>query len=137
MLVVGYGAAFSLRARLHHDLARTRQVVWCAVAGLAILVVLSGSPAPPSRPRPARGTFSDVMRDLGGRLAYLFVALGFIGSVLTNIWSGGLSLNDVAPRLSRRAGQAIVAAVGAVIAAAGFSDLMLPWLTVMALAARG
>ena len=139
VLVVGYGAAFSLRAPdFTHDLARTRQVVWCAVAGLAIPFVLFGLAGAALQAATGTWDLSDVMRDLGSpELAYLFVALGFVGSVLTNIWSGGLSLNDVAPRLSRGAGQAIVAVVGAVIAAAGFSDLMLPWLTVMALAAPG
>ncbi len=81
---------------------------------------------------------ADVMRDLGSpELAYLFVAVGFTGSVLTNIWSGGLSLTDAVPRVSRRGAQVWVAGIGAVIAAAGFAELMLPWLAIMALAAPG
>jgi hypothetical protein len=79
-----------------------------------------------------------VMRGLGSpEVAYLFVALGFTGSVLTNIWSGALSLADAAPGVGHRAALAAVALVGAVIAAAGFAGAMLPWLTVMALAAPG
>lgn len=139
VLVVGYGSAFSLRAPdFTHDLARTRQVVWCALAGLAIPVVVFGLAGAALQAVTGTWDLADVMRDLGSpELAYLFVALGFVGSVLTNIWSGGLSLTDAVPRLSRRAGQVIVAGIGAVIAAAGFADLMLPWLTVMALAAPG
>ena len=139
VLVVGYGAAFSLRAPdFTHDLARTRQVVWCALAGLAIPVVVFGLAGAALQAATGTWDLADVMRDLGSpELAYLFVALGFVGSVLTNVWSGGLSLTDAVPRLSRRAGQTIVAGAGAVIAAAGFTDLMLPWLAVMALAAPG
>lgn len=139
VLLVGYGSAFSLRAPdFTHDLERTRQVIWCALAGMAIPVVIFGLAGAALQAATGTWDLSDVMRDLGSpELAYLFVSLGFVGSVLTNIWSGGLSLTDVAPRVSRRAGQGIVAAVGAVIAAAGFSELMLPWLTVLALAAPG
>ncbi len=42
-LVIGYGAAFSLRTPdFTHDLARTRQVVWCALVGLAIPTLAFG-----------------------------------------------------------------------------------------------
>ena len=47
VLVVGYGAAFSLRTPdFTHDLRRPRQVVWCALAGLMIptfLFALAGA----------------------------------------------------------------------------------------------
>jgi cytosine permease len=139
VLVVGYGAAFSLRTPdFTHDLARPRQVVWCALAGLAIPTLaftLAGAAL-----QAVTGTWdlADVLRDLGSpEIAYLFAALGFTGSVLTNIWSGALSLADVAPGVGHRAALAAVAAVGTAVAAAGFSDLMLGWLTVMALAAPG
>jgi len=138
-LVVGYGAAFSLRTPdFTHDLARPRQVVWCALAGLTIPVLafaLAGAAL-----QAATGTWdlADVMRRLGSpEIAYLFVAVGFAGSVLTNIWSGALSLADAVPAVPHRAALVAVAVAGSVVAALGFSDLMLPWLTVMALAAPG
>ena len=138
-LMVGYGAAFSLRTPdFTHDLARPRQVVWCALTGLAAPVVaftLAGAAL-----QAATGTWdlADVLRRLGSPgVAYLFVALGFTGSVLTNIWSGALSLTDALPRIPHRSALVLVAAVGAIVAAGGFAELMLPWLTVMALAAPG
>jgi cytosine permease len=138
-LVIGYGAAFSLRTPdFTHDLARTRQVVWCALVGLAaptLAFAFAGAAL-----YAATGTWdlADVLHDLGSpTVAYLFVAAGFTGSVLTNIWSGALSLTDVAPRVPHRAALVAVAAAGTCLAAAGFDDLMLSWLTVMALAAPG
>ncbi|MBJ7454465.1 MAG: cytosine permease [Thermoleophilia bacterium] len=139
VLVVGYGAAFSLRTPdFTHDLARTRQVVWCALTGLIVPLIafaLAGAAL-----QAATGTWdlADVMRRLGSpEAAYLFVALGFTGSVLTNIWSGGLSLTDVLPRIPLSLSMPAVTVVGTIVAAGGFSGLMLPWLTVMALAAPG
>lgn len=138
-LVVGYGAAFSLRTPdFTHDLRRSRDVLWCALAGLVVPVLaftLAGAAL-----QAATGTWdlADVLRRLGSpAIAYLFLAVGFTGSVLTNIWSGALSLTDAAPAVRHRAALTSVAVVGAVVAAAGFADLMLPWLTVMALAAPG
>jgi len=138
-LMVGYGAAFSLRTPdFTHDLARPRQVVWCALAGLVgpvIIFTLAGAAL-----QAATGAFdlADVLRDLGSpEIAYLFVAVGFTGSVLTNIWSGALSITDVAPGVPHRAALIALTAVGSLVAAAGLADHMLPWLTVMALAAPG
>jgi cytosine permease len=138
-LVVGYGAAFSLRTPdFTHDLRRTRDVVWCALAGLLVPVTafaLAGAAL-----QAVTGTFdlADVLRGLGSpEVAYLFVALGFTGSVLTNIWSGALSLADALPGVPPRLAQPLVTAVGAVAAALGLADHMLPWLTIVALAAPG
>jgi cytosine permease len=138
-LIVGYGAAFSLRTPdFTHDLARARDVLWCALTGLVVPVLafaLAGAAL-----QAATGTWdlADVLRRLGSpEIAYLFLAVGFTGSVLTNIWSGGLSLSDAVPAVRHGPALVAVAAVGSVVAAAGFADLMLPWLTVMALAAPG
>jgi cytosine permease len=138
-LVVGYGAAFALRTPdFTHDLARPRQVVWCALAGLTaplIGFVIAGAAL-----QAATGTWdlADVLRELGStHVAYLFLALGFTGSVLTNIWSGALSITHAAPRVGHRPALVAVAIVGGTLAVAGFSDLMLPYLTLMALAAPG
>jgi purine-cytosine permease-like protein len=138
-LVVGYGAAFSLRTPdFTHDLERPRQVVWCALTGLAIPVLAFGLAGAALHAATGTWDLADVMRDLGSpEVAYLFVALGFTGSVLTNIWSGALSLQDAAPRMPHRAALLAVAAAGAVLAGGGFDDLMLSWLTAMALAAPG
>jgi cytosine permease len=138
-LMVGYGAAFSLRTPdFTHDLARPRQVVWCALTGLAAPVLAFTLAGAALQAATGSWDLADVLRRLGSpEAAYLFVALGFTGSVLTNIWSGALSLTDALPRVSHRAALIAVACVGAVVAAGGFADLMLPWLTVMALAAPG
>lgn len=139
LLVVGFGAAFALRTPdFTHDLARTRHVAWCALAGLALPLTafaLAGAAL-----HAATGTWdlADVLTRLGSpEVAYLFLTVGFAGSVLTNIWSGGLSLSDVLPRLSTPPAMAAVCAVGILAATGGFAGLMLPWLTVMALAAPG
>jgi cytosine permease len=138
-LVIGYGAAFSLRTPdFTHDLARTRQVVWCALVGLAIPTLAFGFAGAALYAATGSWDLSDVLHDLGSpTIAYLFVAVGFTGSVLTNIWSGALSLADVAPRVPHRVALLAVAAAGTCLAAAGFDDLMLSWLTIMALAAPG
>ncbi len=99
VLVVGYGSAFSLRAPdFTHDLGRMRQVLWCALVGLAVPVLIFGLAGAALQAATGNWDLADVMRDLGSpELAYLFVAVGFTGSVLTNIWSGGLSLTDARP----------------------------------------
>ena len=87
---------------------------------------LRRSPGRRSTPRPAPGTSPTSCATSGSpTIAYLFVAVGFTGSVLTNIWSGALSLADVAPRVAHRAALVAVAAAGTVLAASGFDDLML------------
>ena len=138
-LVIGYGAAFSLRTPdFTHDLARPRHVVWCALTGLAAPVLAFALAGAVLQAATGEWDLADVLRGLGSsNVAYLFVAVGFTGSILTNLWSGALSLQDAAPRVTHRGALLTVAAVGAVLAAAGFDDLMLSWLTVMALAAPG
>ena len=139
VLVVGYGAAFSLRTPdFTHDLARTRQVVWCALSGLVVPLIVFAVAGAALQAATGTWDLADVMRRLGSpEVAYLFVAVGFTGSVLTNIWSGGLSLSDAVPAVPVAVAMPAVTAVGTVVAAGGFSDLMLPWLTVMALATPG
>lgn len=138
-LVVGYGAAFSLRTPdFTHDLARPRQVVWCALTGLMVPVTAFALAGAALQAATGSWDLADVLRDLGSaEIAYLFVAVGFTGSVLTNIWSGALSLTDAAPGVPHRAALLAVAVAGSAVAAGGFAELMLPWLTVMALAAPG
>ena len=113
-------------------------MVWCALAGLCLpLIAFAGAGA---LLYAATGDWdlAEALRALGAsQLAYLFVAVGFIGSVLTNIWSGGLALRDVLPRVPAAWAMAAVTAAGAAAAAAGLADRALDWLTLMALAAPG
>ncbi len=138
-IVVGYGAAFALRTPdFTHDLGRQRQVVWCALAGLC--APLAGFAVAGAALQAATGTWdlADVLLELGSPgFAYAFLALGFTGSVLTNLWSGALSLSHAAPRVAHRPALVLVALAGGALAVAGFSRLMLPYLTLMALAAPG
>lgn len=138
-LVIGYGAAFSLRTPdFTADLARPRQVLWCALAGLVVPVIAFALAGATLQGATGDWDLADVMRELGSpTVAYLFVSIGFTGSVLTNIWSGALSLADAIPGVGARTGLVATAAAGSALAATGFADLMLGWLTVMALAAPG
>jgi cytosine permease len=113
-------------------------VIWCALTGLAAPVLALGLAGAALQAATGTWDLADVMRRLGSpELSYLFVTVGFAGSVLTNIWSGALSLADAAPRVGHRVALAGVAAAGTALAAARFADWMMPWLTVMALAAPG
>ncbi len=136
-VMVGYGAAFALRTPdFTHDLARPRQVAWCAAVGLAaplLAFALAGAILELST-----GTWNlvSVLERLGSpTVAYAFVALGFTGSVLTNLHSGALSFEDAIPALTHRRALLVVAATGTALAALDFADSMIGFLTAMALAA--
>ncbi len=136
-LMVGYGAAFALRTPdFTRDLARTRHVVWCALAGLTVPVVAFALVGALLQRSTGTWDLADVLTDLGStRVAYLFVAVGFAGSIMTNIWSGALSLGDALPRIPHRRAMVMVTAAGTLLAALRFSQWMIPYLTVMALTA--
>lgn len=136
-LVIGYGAAFSLRTPdFTRDLARPRQVVWCALVGMAIPVAAFGLVGVMLQLSTGTWELSEVLVELGSpTVAYLFVAVGFTGSVMTNIYSGALSLSDAAPRVAHRPGLVAVAVVGTALAALHFSQWMVPYLSIMALSA--
>lgn len=136
-LAIGYGAAFSLRTPdFTRDLARPRQVVWCALTGMAIPVAAFGLVGVMLQLSTGTWDLSEVLVELGSpTVAYLFVAVGFTGSVMTNLYSGALSLSDAAPRIAHHAGLVAVGVAGTGLAALHFSQWMLPYLTVMALAA--
>ena len=136
-LVVGYGAAFALRTPdFTNDLERPRHVVWCALAGLAAPLVVFGLVGAVLQQSTGTWNLADVLRDLGSpTIAYLFVVIGFTGSVMSNLYSGALSLSDAVPRIGYRLGLFLVGAIGTVLAALHFSRWMLPYLTTMALAA--
>ena len=136
-LMVGYGAAFALRTPdFTADLHRPRHVVWCALTGLAI--PLAGFAAVGAILELNTGTWNlvEVLERLDSpTVAYAFVAVGFTGSVLTNLHSGAISLEDAVPGVSHRAGLVAVAVVGTAVAAFHFAEWMIPYLTAMALSA--
>jgi cytosine permease len=136
-LMVGYGAAFSLRTPdFTHDLARPRFVVWCALVGMVLPVIAFGLVGATLQISTGSWDLSEVLRELDSpTIAFLFLAVGFSGSVMTNIYSGALSLSDAIPRISHRPGLVGVAIVGTGLAALHFSRWMIPYLTVMALSA--
>ena len=136
-IMVGYGAAFALRTPdFTHDLARPRHVVWCAALGLALPLIAFATAG--AILELATGTWNlvDVLQQLGSpTVAYAFVALGCTGSVLTNLHSGAISLEDAVPGWSHRTGLVAIATVGTAIATLHFADWMIPYLTALALAA--
>jgi cytosine/uracil/thiamine/allantoin permease len=136
-LVVGYGAAFALRSPdFTRDLARARQVLWCALVGMALPVAAFATTGAALYLTTGTWNLADVLRGLGSpTVAYLFVAVGFTGSVMTNIYSGALSLTDALPGAGHRRALVAVTLAGTALATLGFSRWMVGYLTVMALAA--
>jgi purine-cytosine permease-like protein len=136
-VMVGYGAAFALRTPdFTHDLARPRQVVWCATLGLAAPLLAFATAGAILELSTGTWNLVDVLERLGSpNVAYAFVALGFAGSVLTNLHSGALSFEDAIPHLTHRGALVIVAVIGTGLAALNFADSMIGFLTAMALAA--
>lgn len=136
-IVVGYGAAFSLRTPdFTHDLAGRRDVIACATLGLALpltIFLVVGAIL-----EVATGTWNlvEVLERVGSpSIGYGFVALGFTGSVLSNLHSGAVAIEEVAPGTTHRAGLMVTAVAGTALALVDYSDRMVPFLTVMALAA--
>ena len=136
-VMVGYGAAFALRTPdFTHDLARPRQVVWCALLGLSAPLVAFAAAGAILEISTGTWNLVAVLEQLGSpTVAYAFVALGFTGSVLTNLHSGALSFEDAVPRLTHHGALVIVAVAGTGLAALDFADSMIGFLTAMALAA--
>ena len=136
-LMIGYGAAFSLRTPdFTRDLKHTRHVVYCAVVGMVIPVAAFAIVGALLELSTGTWNMSDILRELGSpTVAYLFVAVGFCGSVMTNLYSGALSLEDAAPGVRHRPGLVAVCAVGTALAALHFSQWMIGYLTIMALSA--
>jgi cytosine permease len=136
-IIVGFGAAFALRTPdFTHDLARPRHVVWCAAFGLAAPLIAFATAGAILELTTGTWNLVEVLERLGSStVAYGFVALGFTGSVLTNLHSGAISLEDAIPGCSHRTGLTAIAVVGTAIATLQFADWMIPYLTAMALAA--
>ena len=136
-IMVGYGSAFALRTPdFTHDLARPRQVVWCAAVGLAAPLMAFAMAGAILELSTGTWNLVQVLERLGSpTVAYAFVALGFTGSVLTNLHSGALSFEDAIPNLTHRRALLIVGITGTALSALDFADSMIGFLTAMALAA--
>ena len=136
-LVVGFGAAFALRTPdFTYELQRRRQVLWCGLVGLLAPIVAFGIAGAALLSATGTWNLADVLTTLGSPTpAYLFLAIGFAGSVMTNLHSGALSLCDAVPSIPHHVGSLIVAVGGTAAAASGFADHMVGYLVVMAIAA--
>lgn len=136
-IMVGYGAAFALRTPdFTYDLAKPRHVVWCASIGLALPLIAFAAAGAILELATGSWNLVDVLERLGSpTVAYAFVALGFTGSVLTNLHSGAISLEDAVPGCSHRKGLVAIAVAGTAIATLHFADWMIPYLTALALGA--
>lgn len=135
-LVVGYGAAFALRTPdFTCDLERPRQVVWCALAGMAAPLACFALAGAVLQAATGSWDVADILRSLSSpRAAYLFVAVGVFGSVMTNVYSGALALSTVT-RVSHGRAMVAVSLAGAALAASGFREQMLGYLVGMAILA--
>lgn len=136
-IIVGYGAAFALRTPdFTYDLAESRDVGMCAVFGLALPLlafVIVGAVL-----QSATGTWNlvQVLERVGSpAIGYGFMALGFTGSVLSNLHSGAVAFEEITPRRSHRDGLVVTGVLGTGLALIDYSDRMIPFLTAMALAA--
>lgn len=137
-IMVGYGAAFALRTPdFTHDLRRPRDVVWCAAVGLFLPLVLFALAGAILRLSTGSWDLVEVLGRIGSpTVAYAFVTLGFTGSVLTNLHSGAIAVEDLAGRaLSHRRALLVIAVTGTALALVDLASRMVPFLTVMAVAA--
>lgn len=137
-IMVGYGAAFALRTPdFTHDLRRRRDVIWCAGFGLFLPLVLFATAGAVLRISTGSWDLVEVLGRVGSpSVAYAFVTLGFTGSVLTNLHSGAIAIEDLAGRaLSHRRALILLAVVGTALALVDLASRMVPFLTVMAVAA--
>lgn len=137
-IMVGYGAAFALRTPdFTHDLRRPRDVVWCAGVGLFLPLVLFALAGAVLRLSTGSWDLVEVLGRIGSpTVAYAFVTLGFTGSVLTNLHSGAIAVEDLAGRsLSHRRALLVIAVAGTALALVDLASRMVPFLTVMAVAA--
>jgi cytosine permease len=136
-LVVGFGAAFALRTPdFTYALQRRRQVLWCGLVGLLAPIIAFGIAGATLLAAAGTWNLADVLTALGSPTpAYLFLAVGFAGSVMTNLYSGALSLSDAVPAIPHHVGLVVVAVGGTAAAASGFADHMIGYLVVMAIAA--
>lgn len=137
-LVVGYGAAFALRTPdFTRDLARPRQVVACAVVGLGAPLVAFAATGAAVYAATGEWIVADMWHALGAeRLGYGIIAVGFFGSVMTNLFSGALAVGSAAglrPGLAMGA----VFGIGLALALAGLASQMLSYLALMAVTAPG
>lgn len=137
-LMVGYGAAFALRTPdFTADLARARHVVMCAVWGLAVPLAAFASLGAAAYASTGTWHVAQMWGRLGSdRLGYAIIAVGFFGSVMTNLFSGALATAS-ATRARPAVAMGAFFAGGLALAVAGLADHMLDYLVLMAVAAPG
>jgi len=136
-IVVGYGAAFALwTPDFTHDLRRGRDVVWCGVLGLMLPLALFAFAGGVLSLVTGTWDLVEVLERIGSpTLAYAFVTIGISGSVLTTMHSAAIAIEDLTGRLSHRAGLLVDTTLGTGLAMLDFTSRMVPFLTVMAVAA--
>ncbi len=136
-VVVGYGAAFSLRTPdFTYDLASRRDVVLCALVGLALPLAVFLVVGAVLQSTTGTWNLVHVLERVGSpTIGYGFVALGFTGSVLSNLHSGAVAVQEIRTGTSHRFGLLVTGACGTTLALVDYSDRMIPFLTAMALAA--
>lgn len=137
-LMVGYGAAFALRTPdFTADLVRARDVVLCAVCGLAIPLAAFAALGAATYAWTGAWNIADMWGRLGSdRLGYAIIAVGFFGSVMTNLFSGALATGSAAG-LGPAAAMGAFFALGLGLAVGGLADHMLGYLVLMAVTAPG
>lgn len=135
-LVVGFGAAFALRSPDFTRSAGSRgQVVGNALLGLCLPLLAFLAAGIALQRASGEWNLADVLVSLGsGSLAYLLLAIGFSGAVLTNLYSGALAVRLLGGGRYHPA-LAVTALAGGALAAAGIADRLLDFLGLIAVAA--
>ncbi len=136
-VMVGYGAAFALRTPdFTHDLRRGRHVLWCGVVGLALPLIAFAAAGAVLTLSTGSWNLVEILDRVGSpTVAYAFVTLGFTGSVLTNLHSGALAVEDLVRGLSHHRALVAIFVVGTALAMADVTRWMIPYLTILAVAA--
>ncbi|MEV4629576.1 hypothetical protein AB0J90_25265 [Micromonospora sp. NPDC049523] len=132
--MTGYVSVFALRAPdFSRGLASRRDLGWCVLL-LVLPAVAVGVAGAGVWLRTGSTDVVAVLAGTSGVAAYgnLFVTAAVFAPALTTTYSGALALRGGWPALSSTAGMLIVAVPGAVLAAARFDRLLLPWLAVLA-----
>lgn len=128
-LVVGYGAAFSLRcADFSLRMGKTRHVFYTALLGLCLPLFLVAAAGAWLYRLTGTWDLSLLLAHLGfPSLAHIFVVVGFLGAGLSNMHSGSLALQDLL-RCPRKISLFIIGTISVMLAWLGFEQAMVVWL---------
>lgn len=137
-VVVGYGAAFALRTPdFTLDLPRSRDVMACGVVGLGLPLIVFAVIGAVLQASTGHWNIADVLTDLQSPVAgQAFVAVGFLGSVMTNLHSGRLAF-ATGTGMGSRIGVWAVAAAGLALAVSGFGGRMINFMVLLAVVVPG